>query len=108
LRDRLLGNGYEVLVVRVLSQVAENTVYTFAILLAVYLVGTAIGAATLRGTIDGHAATALAGACLLGTIGLAVAAPFKDTLLHAMGASMSSALFAEAALAVVAFCRRRS
>jgi len=31
----LLGIGYEVLVVRVLSQVAENTVYTFAILLAV-------------------------------------------------------------------------
>ena len=41
----LLGIGYEVLVVRVLSQVAENTVYTFAILLAVYLVGTALGAA---------------------------------------------------------------
>jgi spermidine synthase len=30
-----LGIGYEVLVVRVLSQVAENTVYTFAMLLAV-------------------------------------------------------------------------
>ena len=41
----LLGIGYEVLVVRVLSQVAENTVYTFAILLAVYLVGTTLGAA---------------------------------------------------------------
>src|SRR6185503_15535641 len=40
----LLGIGYEVLVVRVLSQVAENTVYTFAILLAVYLVGAAFGA----------------------------------------------------------------
>ena len=41
----LLGIGYEVLVVRVLSQVTENTVYTFAMLLAVYLVGTAAGAA---------------------------------------------------------------
>src|SRR5262245_41946654 len=40
-----LGIGYEVLIVRVLSQVAENTVYTFAMLLAVYLVGTALGAA---------------------------------------------------------------
>ena len=39
----LLGIGYEVLVVRVLSEVAENTVYTFAMLLAVYLIGTAIG-----------------------------------------------------------------
>ena len=33
----LLGIGYEVLVVRVLSQVSEDTVYTFAMLLAVYL-----------------------------------------------------------------------
>ena len=41
-----LGIGYEVLVVRVLNQVAENTIYTFAILLAVYLVGTALGAVT--------------------------------------------------------------
>ncbi len=41
----LLGIGYEVLVVRVLSQVAEDTVYTFALLLAVYLVGSALGAA---------------------------------------------------------------
>src|SRR5262249_60076292 len=41
----LLGIGYEVLVVRVTSQVAENTVYTFAILLAVYLIGAATGAA---------------------------------------------------------------
>lgn len=38
----LLGIGHEVLVVRALSQVAENTVYTFAILLAVYLVGSAL------------------------------------------------------------------
>ena len=41
----LLGIGFEVLVVRVLRQVAENTVYTFALLLAVYLVATALGAA---------------------------------------------------------------
>ena len=43
----LLGIGYEVLVVRVLSQVTEDTVYTFAMLLAVYLVGSAAGAAAL-------------------------------------------------------------
>jgi spermidine synthase len=44
----LLGIGYEVLVVRVLSQVTEDTVYTFALLLAVYLVGSAAGAAGYR------------------------------------------------------------
>ncbi|HEV8547445.1 MAG TPA: hypothetical protein VGQ57_00430, partial [Polyangiaceae bacterium] len=40
-----LGIGYEVLVVRVLSQLTEDTVYTFALLLAVYLFGSAFGAA---------------------------------------------------------------
>ena len=44
----LLGIGYEVLAVRVLSQVTENTVYTYASLLAVFLLGTALGAALLR------------------------------------------------------------
>ena len=41
----LLGIGFELVVVRVLSQVLENTVYTYASALAVYLVGTAMGAA---------------------------------------------------------------
>jgi len=44
----LLGIGYEVLAVRVLVQVTENTVYTYAMLLAVFLLGTALGAALLR------------------------------------------------------------
>ena len=99
----LLGIGYEVLVVRVLSQVAENTVYTFAILLAVYLVGTALGAAVLRSRDSDTLLRTLGAACLLGTISLAVTAPLKELLLHAMGMSMSSALFAEATLALLAF-----
>lgn len=44
----LLGVGYEVVVVRVLSQVTADTVYTFALLLAVYLVGSALGAAAYQ------------------------------------------------------------
>jgi len=44
----LLGIGYEVLAVRVLIQVTENTVYTYSMLLAVFLLGTALGAALLR------------------------------------------------------------
>jgi len=99
----LLGIGYEVLVVRVLSQLAENTVYTFAILLAVYLVGTALGAAILRSRDSDTLLRTLGVACLLGTISLAIAAPLKGLLLHAMGMSMSSALFAEATLALLAF-----
>ena len=44
----LLGVGYEVLAVRVLSQVTENTVYTYALMLAVFLMGTALGAGALQ------------------------------------------------------------
>ncbi len=41
----LLGIGYEVVGVRVLGQVTQNTVYSFAAALIAYLVGTTIGAA---------------------------------------------------------------
>src|SRR2546425_9377018 len=41
----LLGIGFETVGVRVLSQVLENTVYTFAAVLSVFLFGTSIGAA---------------------------------------------------------------
>ena len=77
----LLGIGYEVLVVRALSQVAENTVYTFAMLLAVYLIGTALGAAAYARLQAGWSRhpellrelllLTLAAACLLGMMTLA-------------------------------------
>ena len=41
----MLGIGYEVAIVRALAQILENTIYSFAAALAVYLLGTAIGAA---------------------------------------------------------------
>jgi spermidine synthase len=111
----LLGIGYEVLVVRVLSQVTENTVYTFALLLAVYLVGTAIGAASWQrwqrwqrveaaeGQSRQWLLTALAAACLLGTAGLWQSASIKSALQQALGGGQAAALGAEAALAMVAF-----
>ena len=46
----LLGIGYEILGVRVLARILENTVYTFAAVLVVYLLGTAIGAAAYQAT----------------------------------------------------------
>lgn len=108
----LLGIGYEVLVVRVLSQVAENTVYTFAILLAVYLVGTALGAAAYDRWLSDASGSerlrdrllrTLAATCLLGTLSLAGAETLKVWVLHALGTSMVAALTAEAALASAAF-----
>lgn len=108
----LLGIGYEVLVVRVVSQVAENTVYTFAILLAVYLVGTALGAAAygrwLSNTGDAQRLRdrllrTLAATCLLGMLCMAGAETIKDAVLHALGPGMGQALAAEATLATLVF-----
>lgn len=113
----LLGIGYEVLVVRALSQVAENTVYTFALLLAVYLIGTAFGAAAYSrwraskdvafDTLCERSLTfliqALASACLFGTLLLAVAEEIKSTIVGLLGPSVAAALAGEAAMAVVAF-----
>jgi spermidine synthase len=108
----LLGIGYEVLIVRALSQIAENTVYTFALLLAVYLVGTALGAAIyarwLVNTNDAdrlqsRLLQALAAACLVGTLLLAGAESIKSSLLAAFGMSMTTALAAEATIAATAF-----
>jgi spermidine synthase len=107
----LLGIGYEVLVVRVLSQVAENTVYTFAILLAIYLVGTALGAAIYGRLFNMHAAQPLGdrllrllvAACLLGMLGLAGAMALKASVIGFLGGGMAAALVAEALLATLAF-----
>ena len=44
----LLGVGYEVAVVRALSQLLENTIYSFAAALSVYLLGAALGAAAYQ------------------------------------------------------------
>jgi spermidine synthase len=101
-----------VLVVRVLSQVTEDTVYTFAMLLAVYLVGSALGAAAYQrwGTrspdpdrLGDRLLSALAAACLLGSASLWAAEQVKAVLLDHAGASLAAALAAEASLALAAF-----
>jgi len=108
----LLGIGYEVLVVRVLSQVTEDTVYTFAMLLAVYLVGSAAGAAGYRrwrgARRDREAAldtllAALAVACVVGTASLWFAEGLRIGAARALGGGFGAALVAESVLAVLAF-----
>ena len=108
----LLGIGYEVLVVRALSQVAENTVYTFAILLAVYLVGSALGAAAWQRWGSRRPASArqrdgllgaLAAAVLLGAASLWWALPLQQAVQLSLGPGMANALAAETLLAVAAF-----
>ena len=72
----LLGVGYEVLAVRVLSQVFEATLYSFATALAVYLAASSLGAALTQRLISHQAdvaerwlspvLAALAMSCVLG------------------------------------------
>ncbi|HVR52910.1 MAG TPA: fused MFS/spermidine synthase [Pseudorhodoferax sp.] len=108
----LLGIAYEVLLVRVLSQVAENTVYTFALLLAIYLVGSAAGAAfygrrlasrTDAAALQGRLLALLALACLVGSASLWGASALKAHVLALLGPGMPAALAAEAVLAAAAF-----
>ncbi len=107
----LLGIGYEILAVRALSQVAENTIFTFALLLAVYLAGTALGAALhARGWIAALRADSRdrlmqwqAIACLIGLLALTGAESLKVWLAALLGPGMASALAIELTLAIVAF-----
>ena len=111
----LLGIGYEVLVVRVLSQVMENTVFTFALLLAVYLLATAVGAACYQrwaARVATGDTARLAGGRLLQGVALAMflsiaalsASPDTSRLLSPLlGAGVLSSLTTEFLLAVAAF-----
>lgn len=113
----LLGIGYEVLVVRVLSQVSENTVYTFALLLAVYLVGSATGAAIYERDLRQRSSVAqpadplrgdrllaaLSAACVLGTASLWAAPSLKASALSVLGDGITAAILAEAVPALFAF-----
>ncbi|HVY25899.1 MAG TPA: fused MFS/spermidine synthase [Polyangiaceae bacterium] len=107
----LLGIGYEVLVVRVLSQVTEDTVYTFALLLAVYLVGTAVGAAAYERwlvarksrELDERLFAAQAVAVLVGTATLWSAERVRDAASDLLGASASAHIAVEGLLALLAF-----
>jgi len=108
----VLGIGYEVLVVRVLSQVVENTVYSFASALVVYLFGTACGAAAYKrfaGRCRRHENTlpfllaALSGLCLIGSLFLWHADTLYGAVRAALGAGMVGSILAEMTLAAAAF-----
>ncbi len=108
----LLGIGYEVLIVRVLSQLAEDTVYTFALLLAVYLLGTAAGAAAYARLpasrresplLTPQLTCAVALACLAGVASLHLAEPLRALAADWGGGGFAASLAAEASMAVLTF-----
>ncbi|TWA99063.1 spermidine synthase [Bradyrhizobium stylosanthis] len=101
----LLGITFEVLVVRLAAQVMEDTVYTFAGLLAAYLLGTAAGGLlwqrTGRDANDGNLRGLLAGAALA-CITIAALAPFAGRLVEiAAGADVLGELAVAIALFLV-------
>jgi spermidine synthase len=106
-----LGIGYEVLVVRVASQILENTIYSFAALLAVYLLGTASGAALYqrlapRNNFKTLLAYLLQGAallCLGSTLLLLKAASIFQWCRGLAGDGLRGALTGEICLAMAVF-----
>lgn len=106
-----LGIGYEVIVIRMLSQVLENTVYTFATLLSVYLLGTAMGAALYarfapRENFEGTLALllqALTLSCCLGVALLWLAPQLHLWLTEVLGNGYLPAITGEFLLALLIF-----
>jgi spermidine synthase len=107
----LLGIGYEVLVVRVLSQVLENTVYSFAGVLSVYLFGTAAGAAlyqrfaprTKYRQVLATLLMALSAACFVGIILLWGSPAIYRGIRGVLGGGMWGSVLGEVILAAVVF-----
>jgi spermidine synthase len=110
----LFGVGLEVVGVQVLSQVLENTVYTFADILAVYLVGTALGATLyarfVRRAVEGRPATVIAGmliavavTAVLASLALAVSPGVLERIAPEEGSSHRLHQLAELAVAALVF-----
>ena len=106
-----LGIGYEILVIRVVSQVLENTVYSFAGLLSVYLLGTATGAAIYQAFVPRHKFEpvltflihCLAFTCMTGIVILPFSEGIFTSLYHFAGSGTAGAAAGEMGLAVTVF-----
>lgn len=106
-----LGIGYEILAIRVVSQVIENTVYSFAGLLSVYLIGTASGAAMYQAFTPRHhfrevltyLLQILALFCLIGILVLQQANNIFQFLNKITGENVIGAITGEIGLAAAVF-----
>jgi spermidine synthase len=103
----LLGIGYEVVGARLLAQVLEGTIYTYAAVLAVFLLGTSLGAAVYqrigqRGQLaDLLSLTALA--CVAGILAATQADELYRFVRADLNDSISGVLFAELTVAAAVF-----
>ena len=104
-----LGIAYETLGIRMLTQVLENTVYTFAVVLSVYLGGTAVGAALYQRflksrpieSVYGPLLAGLSVACLIGIGTMDFARDLHGALGDERG--FGRAILSEAILAALVF-----
>jgi spermidine synthase len=105
----LLGIGLEVVLIRALNHVLENTVYTFAVVLAVYLAGNSLGAFLAQRRIPNRFLrveilfAALAIASIAVGISLRWAAPIYSVLRNAFGDSLVAVAAAESFVAMIYF-----
>ncbi|MCP3903209.1 MAG: spermidine synthase [Planctomycetes bacterium] len=107
----LLGIGYEITCVRVMAQVLENTVFSFTSALAVYLAGTAAGAALYQ-RFAGKTRFApllallvqwLALACLVGIVVLGSSRGLYASCRDFFGGGLRGSVAAEMMLALLVF-----
>jgi spermidine synthase len=107
----LLGIGYEVVGVRVLGRVLENTIYTFAVALAMYLLGAGMGGMIYQrwlrtrntAALRQWLALAVATACTGGGIVLAWAQPLYEGARLTFSDSMPGGILAEMAVSAAVF-----
>lgn len=107
----LLGIGYEVIAVRVMAQVLEGTVYSFAAMLSVYLIGTTLGAMLYQrfGTqmefklLLSRLLAGIAVTGLCGILALYHSPPLYQIARVLLGDSLSAVLLSEAAVATWVF-----
>lgn len=107
----MLGIGFEVLGTRVLARALENTVYTFAAVLTVYLLGTALGAAVFQRVLQrfepsrliGGLLAALSSCVLLGVLMLSASASIYESARGAFGGGFAGSIGAELIVAAVVY-----
>ena len=107
----LLGIAYESLGIRVLSRVFENSVYSFAVVLSLYLAGTSVGAAAYQRWADPNRVeptlhrllTAVAASCALGGFALYFEVSLYRVARGALGDAPAAVAFAELFVASFAF-----
>jgi spermidine synthase len=106
----LLGIGFEVVMIHALAQVLENTIYTFAVVLGVFLAGTALGAAVFQGMQKRR--KMMDADFILAALVLAIAAAgvslrwtpkLYDEFRDALGDSVAAVACAETGIAAVVF-----